>query len=250
VRTHVWSIYDKLGVENRVEAVTLGWNLGLLRRAKRCRRGRIGMRWAGDAHRPTTADMNRQRFVLFFAASSLTALASCTRSPGLAGDPPPEAGVLHVMNDVDAGASTVEDAGAAACIPPDASVDPDMAAAGLQAVLHLHCYGCHQSEPLDAGVVLSGKHAVIRGGYPSNLTPDLATGIGCLSDDAIVRAILDGMGPGGLLCGMPQYRAGLVDAGQTPETTARQIAQFLRSLPPVSNPVAGPCGAAVDGGTD
>jgi DNA-binding NarL/FixJ family response regulator len=32
VRTHVRSLYDKLGVENRAEAVNLAWNLGLLRR--------------------------------------------------------------------------------------------------------------------------------------------------------------------------------------------------------------------------
>ncbi|HVV53416.1 MAG TPA: response regulator transcription factor [Polyangia bacterium] len=33
VRTHVRSIYEKLGVENRAEAVNLAWNLGLLHRA-------------------------------------------------------------------------------------------------------------------------------------------------------------------------------------------------------------------------
>jgi DNA-binding NarL/FixJ family response regulator len=32
VRTHVRSLYDKLGVENRAEAVNLGWFLGLLQR--------------------------------------------------------------------------------------------------------------------------------------------------------------------------------------------------------------------------
>lgn len=32
VRTHIRSIYEKLGVENRAEAVNLAWNLGLLRR--------------------------------------------------------------------------------------------------------------------------------------------------------------------------------------------------------------------------
>jgi len=31
VRTHVRSLYDKMGVENRAEAVNLGWALGLLR---------------------------------------------------------------------------------------------------------------------------------------------------------------------------------------------------------------------------
>lgn len=33
VRTHVRSIYEKLGVENRAEAVNLAWNLGLLNRS-------------------------------------------------------------------------------------------------------------------------------------------------------------------------------------------------------------------------
>jgi DNA-binding NarL/FixJ family response regulator len=32
VRTHIRSLYEKLGVENRAEAVNLGWSLGLLRR--------------------------------------------------------------------------------------------------------------------------------------------------------------------------------------------------------------------------
>jgi DNA-binding NarL/FixJ family response regulator len=32
VRTHIRSIYEKLGVENRAEAVNLSWRLGLLRR--------------------------------------------------------------------------------------------------------------------------------------------------------------------------------------------------------------------------
>ena len=32
VRSHMRSLYDKLGVENRAEAVNLAWNLGILRR--------------------------------------------------------------------------------------------------------------------------------------------------------------------------------------------------------------------------
>lgn len=32
VRTHVRSIYEKLAVQNRAEAVNVGWTLGLLRR--------------------------------------------------------------------------------------------------------------------------------------------------------------------------------------------------------------------------
>jgi DNA-binding CsgD family transcriptional regulator len=32
VRTHVRALYRKLGVENRAEAVNLGWSHGLLRR--------------------------------------------------------------------------------------------------------------------------------------------------------------------------------------------------------------------------
>jgi LuxR family maltose regulon positive regulatory protein len=30
VRSHIRSLYDKCGVENRAEAVNMGWNLGLL----------------------------------------------------------------------------------------------------------------------------------------------------------------------------------------------------------------------------
>jgi two-component system nitrate/nitrite response regulator NarL len=33
VRTHIRSIYDKLGVINRAEAVNLGWSFGILQHA-------------------------------------------------------------------------------------------------------------------------------------------------------------------------------------------------------------------------
>jgi hypothetical protein len=130
--------------------------------------------------------------------------------------------------------------------PGDGGSDPAMVSAGEQLVASLGCTGCHQ--PSGAGQGLTA----IRGGYPSNLTSDPQTGIACLGDGAIATAILDGVGPAGPLCGMPHYRGRLsADGGADPEAQALAIVQFLRTLPPVTNQVAGPCAAqAVDAGTD
>jgi hypothetical protein len=128
----------------------------------------------------------------------------------------------------------------------NANPDPAMVSAGQQLVTSLGCLGCHQ--PSGAGQALTA----IRGGYPSNLTSDPQTGIACLEDDAIASAILDGVGPAGPLCGMPHYRSKLsADGGADPEAQALAIVQFLRTLPPATNQIAGPCAAqAADAGTD
>jgi hypothetical protein len=126
----------------------------------------------------------------------------------------------------------------------DGGLDPTAVAAGRQLVTQFHCTGCHLP-------TLAGQPTPINGGYPSNLTPDLQTGIGCLTNDAIVTAILDGVGSNGNLCGMPHYRSKLsVDGGGDTETAAQQIVQYLRTVAPVSNRVEGPCGVAKDAGTD
>ena len=126
----------------------------------------------------------------------------------------------------------------------DGGVDPVAATAGQQLAAQLHCAGCHTS-------AFSGQPAKgINGGYPSNITPDPETGIGCLDDQRVATAILDGVGPHGPLCGMPKYRSKLAgDAGSDPEAAAQTIVQYLRTLPPVANAVSGPCAASFpDGG--
>ena len=67
-----------------------------------------------------------------------------------------------------------------------------------------------------------------------NLTPDPETGIGRVSDDAIARAIREGVGADGraLFALMPyeEYR-------RIPDEDVAAIVVYLRSLPPVRNPL-------------
>jgi hypothetical protein len=64
-----------------------------------------------------------------------------------------------------------------------AGLDDAAVQSGLALILNAyHCYNCHQAQPLNAGLVLSGHNASIRDGeaiYPPNLTPDKETGLGC-----------------------------------------------------------------------
>jgi hypothetical protein len=139
---------------------------------------------------------------------------------------------------------SVMTADAACSAPADGGIDPAAATAGQQLVAQLHCAGCHSS-------AFSGQPGkAIGGGYPSNITPDPETGIGCLADQTVATAILDGVGLRGPLCGMPKYRSKLAgDAGVDPEAAAQQIVQYLRTLTPVANAVTGPCAApGPDGG--
>jgi hypothetical protein len=110
-----------------------------------------------------------------------------------------------------------------------------------------HCYNCHQSQPLDAGLVLSGHNTPLAEGgsiYPPNLTPDEHTGLGCWTADQIERAIRNGFdNEDASLCVMPKFAA-TMDA-----SAAMDIIEFLRSLPPVSNQVPNTvCPAPKDAG--
>jgi mono/diheme cytochrome c family protein len=88
------------------------------------------------------------------------------------------------------------------------------------------------AERLGAGVVWTTE------GMPwltaSNLTPDPETGLGRVSDDAIARAIREGVGADGraLFAIMPyqEYR-------RLPDEDVAAIVAYLRSLPPVQNPL-------------
>jgi mono/diheme cytochrome c family protein len=74
--------------------------------------------------------------------------------------------------------------------------------------------------------------------YSRNLTPDLATGLGGWSEDAIVAAITRGVGPDGRSLdpmAMPWPWFSRLSARD-----ARAIAAYLRSLPPMPNAVPAP----------
>jgi hypothetical protein len=99
------------------------------------------------------------------------------------------------------------------------------------------------------GIVLSGNNAGIGDSgttFPSNLTPDPTTGVGCWTDEQLQQAILNGVdNEGGALCpAMPRWGHALItaDGGLRPGTpmdagTAQEIIQYLRSLPAVVNQV-------------
>jgi mono/diheme cytochrome c family protein len=126
---------------------------------------------------------------------------------------------------------------AAACpgLTSPSSLDPAAVARGLSLVSALHCAGCHQNVP-PAAIVLSGRtSSLVDGGdvYPPNLTPDLATGLGCWTDPQITNAILNGVDyQDASLCVMPLFAQRGVDAA-----AAEDIATFLRSLGAISNAV-------------
>ena len=72
-----------------------------------------------------------------------------------------------------------------------------------------------------------------------NLTPDVETGLGRWTVDQIVAAITTGVRPDGrILAPIMPWRslAALAPAD------ARSIAEYLKTLPPVHNKVAGPFG--------
>jgi hypothetical protein len=154
----------------------------------------------------------------------------------------------------EASTADASDASSSSCTPYDASgLDEASVAAGFAQVWQVYkCAGCHQNPTQTVGeggtgIVLSGNDAGLGDSgltWPSNLTGDPATGLGCWTDQQIQNAIVNGQDPeGGALCpSMPVWghalptadggvRAGTpMDAG-----TAQEIIDFLRSLPPVVN---------------
>jgi hypothetical protein len=152
----------------------------------------------------------------------------------------------------DAGADAASDSGA--CTLFDASgLDDASVQAGRLAVWTVYrCQGCHQKatqkvDDAGAGIVLSGNNDGLGDSgqvFPSNLTGDPMTGLGCWTDAQILNAILHGKAAdGGSLCpSMPKWGNALflADGGPRPGTpmdagTAQAIVDFLRSLPPVNN---------------
>jgi len=105
---------------------------------------------------------------------------------------------------------------------------------GEARVMMFGCLNCHQSTNAADGR-LSGQTTPrpMTMSYGTNLTPDMATGLGSWTEEQVIRAIREGQDEGGrTLCRtMPRY--GGAPANMSVET-ARTIAQYLRSLPAVS----------------
>jgi hypothetical protein len=108
------------------------------------------------------------------------------------------------------------------------------------------CADCHSPHdwtnhdaPIPSGMEGAGEDMSILKGLPGqvvspNLTPDLETGTGTWSDDALATAIRGGIGHDGrtLIPMMPYegYR-------HMPDEDLASVIVFLRSLPPVRNPI-------------
>jgi cytochrome c553 len=74
--------------------------------------------------------------------------------------------------------------------------------------------------------------------FTSNLTPDVATGLGSWTEEIFIKALRTGkhMGEGrDILPPMPWY-----NYGQASDDDLKAIFAFLRSLPPIKNPVPDP----------
>ena len=144
------------------------------------------------------------------------------------------ASILGTFLVVACSAKTKKAAVDAGCVPFDAGpINPALAHQGLLIIQQASCQSCHGEE-------LAGNYNGVTVGnttitqYPPNLTPDLATGIGCWTDDQVVRAILYGVdNEGAVMCPpMPQW----ADAGMTADE-ARSVVAFLRTLPPIVSKV-------------
>ncbi|MGH7435581.1 MAG: hypothetical protein ACRENE_07890 [Polyangiaceae bacterium] len=213
--------------------------------------------------------MNRKSFavigVLGLSCSALAFQACSSSSSGSPGDDGGSDAALDQTSSSSSGGSSGTSSGAssgsssgassggssgsssggadATCAAFDAgAIDPNLADAGMQLVLSLRCYSCHQSNALDAGgLTLSGRLTSLSDAapvFPPNLTPDPATGLGCWNNQQIATALLDGIdNEDAGLCVMPKFRAKFADAGLDIDASTGEIIEFLRSLPAVSHQV-------------
>jgi mono/diheme cytochrome c family protein len=108
------------------------------------------------------------------------------------------------------------------------------------------CSDCHSphdwtkhDNPIPPGMEGAGEDFSIMTGLPGrvvvpNLTPDMETGSGTWSDDALARAIREGIGHDGrtLFPLMPYERYRIM-----PDEDVASVIVYLRSLPPVRNPL-------------
>jgi hypothetical protein len=150
----------------------------------------------------------------------------------------------------DAGVQPGEDAG---CFRADTGPLTDAEISLGFAVVNAHgCFTCHGGnlQGNNDGVV-----STVDGGlaYPPNLTPDLATGLGCWTNAQIENAFLNGFDNDGQpICNpMPHFGHLMGEAGIDP-TQATGVVEFLRSLPTIRNNVPSTPGCTLtwDGGPD
>lgn len=128
----------------------------------------------------------------------------------------------------------------------DTGSDAASAPPGLTILAMSGCRNCHQSTNAADGT-LSGQTEArpMTTAYGTNLTPDMATGLGGRTEAEIVAAIREGVGRNGrTLCPtMPRYRM------MTPENAAL-VARYLLSIPAVNRAIPASVCAATDGGAD
>ena len=176
---------------------------------------------------------------------------------------PPDGGKSDGKSDAgksDAGDATTKDAGDGGAADADATavtctmfdagpLDEASVAQGLMFVQNTgRCFRCHQSDP-DAAITLSGNNVSLSDAgmvFPPNLTPDLMTGLGCLTNDQIANAILfakDPMGDGGTMCVMPKFGVdrtapdGAIVPAPLDASSVTSVVEYLRSLAAVHNQV-------------
>jgi hypothetical protein len=129
---------------------------------------------------------------------------------------------------------------AAGCKHYDLSSNKDQIAIGKRYVAERGCADCHQSADKSAGI-LSGQTTPQPGtmAYGSNLTPDVATGLGGWADIEIVRAMRDGVDKEQMpLCPtMPRFDGSLGGIPAMTDLEANAIVAYLRSLPAVSSAI-------------
>jgi mono/diheme cytochrome c family protein len=102
------------------------------------------------------------------------------------------------------------------------------------------CASCH-GDPTQRVAYASGAEVPLTGGfvfdippgkfYTRNLTPDVETGLGKVSDKAIARALRHGVGHDGRALLPFMEMQGLAD------DDLQAVVSYLRSMPPVRNPV-------------
>jgi mono/diheme cytochrome c family protein len=121
--------------------------------------------------------------------------------------------------------------------------DPQVIEKGRYLATHVsHCPACH-GPPEAVSRWELGPPDDLRGGfpipggpfgtfYPSNLTPDVETGIGKLSDGQLARAIRTGVLHDGSI-GLVMQTA----VGELSDEDLTAVVSYLRSIPPVSNAV-------------
>src|SRR4029077_839131 len=108
------------------------------------------------------------------------------------------------------------------------------------------CVDCHSphdwtkhDNPIPPGMEGAGGDFSILKGLPGhvvapNLTPDMETGSGTWSDDALARAIREGIGHDGrTLFPFMAYE----DYRYMPDEDVASVVVYLRPLPPVRNPL-------------